>query len=523
MGSSCTHDIRRLLVRAWTPFFARYGAVLESQAHAIPRVLAGRNIVLCAPTASGKTEAIVAPTAEMAAASNWGPMSVLYVTPTRALANDTLLRIEGPLSDMGISAALKHGDKPSFDPKHAPHWLITTPESLDSLLCRHSASLRDVRTVILDELHLLDNTYRGDQLRVLLRRLSSQSRSGGLRSHALSATMGKPDQVAARYVSDYEIVQVKGQRKICPFLVRDLAEMRELARTHRWRKALYFCNRRESVEETAAAIKPLWAPYPVVAHHGSLDRRERLSAESVMKEQRVAACVCTSTLEVGIDIGDIDVVVLVELPHSISSFLQRVGRGCRRADIVNLVVQALTADEEQVINAMIKAAEDGLLDTPVYKPDLSVAIQQTFSLLFQYPSGMSQSDLSEYMEPIVGEPTLELILKHLEDDAWITRARERWYATRKTMNLGVRGTLHSNVPDQGQYRVVNVSSHVPVGRIGDIFDHVFVLSRTAWEVVRVERATVYVRPYKGQAHSAFFTPTRTKGRFTPLLPAEMRQ
>lgn len=523
MPSSCVHEIRPLLPHAWTSFFARYGAVLEPQAQAIPLVLAGHNVVLCAPTASGKTEAIVAPTAELAVASSWGPMSMLYVTPTRALANDTLLRISGPLEDMGISTALKHGDKPSFDATNAPHCLITTPESLDSLLCRHSASLSAVHTVILDELHLLDNTYRGDQLRVLMRRLAYQSRTAELRSHALSATMGKPDQVAGRYVSDYEIVQVKGQRKVRPFLVRDLAEMRDLARAYGWRKALYFCNRRESVEETAAAIKPLWAPYPVVAHHGSLDRRERLSAESVMKEQRVAACVCTSTLEVGIDIGDIDVVVLVELPHSISSFLQRVGRGCRRANIVNLVVQAVTADEEQATNAMIRVAEDGLLETPIYKSDLSVAIQQTFSLLFQYPSGMSQSDLYEYIEPIADEPTLELILEHLEDDAWISRVRERWCATRKTMNLGVRGTLHSNVPDQGQYRVVNVSSHVPVGRIGDIFDHVFVLSRTAWEVVRVEGATVYVRPYKGQAHSAFFTPTRTKGRFTPLLPPEMRQ
>ena len=128
-------SIRRLLKSAWTPFFTRFGKLTPIQICAIPKVLNGRNIVIASPTASGKTEAVMAPLAEQFLSKQWNGLAILYVVPTRALANDTIMRIEGPLRDMGITAVLKHGDKPKLSTK-LPNCLITTPESLDSLICR---------------------------------------------------------------------------------------------------------------------------------------------------------------------------------------------------------------------------------------------------------------------------------------------------------------------------------------------------------------------------------------------------
>ena len=157
----------RLLSYLWLPFFTRFGRLTAVQESTIPEILDVANVVVASPTASGKTEAVIAPLAERHILEQWEDLAVLYIVPTRALANDTLVRIEGPLQDIGITAALKHGDKPNL-PKVLPNLLITTPESLDSIICRNPKALSTLRAIVLDEVHLLDNTYRGDQLRILL-------------------------------------------------------------------------------------------------------------------------------------------------------------------------------------------------------------------------------------------------------------------------------------------------------------------------------------------------------------------
>lgn len=160
------------LKRAKGPFFSRFGGKLTPiQIQTIPKILEGLNVVISSPTASGKTEAVMAPLAERFLVEHWHDLAVLYIVPTRALANDSLARIEGPLGDMGITCVLKHGDKPNLPSSALPNCLITTPESLDSLIARRSDIFTSLRAVVLDEIHLLDNTARGDQLRFLLRRL----------------------------------------------------------------------------------------------------------------------------------------------------------------------------------------------------------------------------------------------------------------------------------------------------------------------------------------------------------------
>jgi len=312
--------IRRRLKHSWIPFFTRFGKLTPVQVQTIPKVLDGANVVVASPTASGKTEAVVAPVAERFVSNQWEGMAVVYIVPTRALANDTLARIEGPLRDMGITTDLKHGDKPRL-PKCLPDCLITTPESLDSLICRRPEVFAELRVIILDEIHLLDNTYRGDQLRLLLWRLRRLASDPEFSVHLLSATLSDPYEIAQRYVRDFEIVSVVGQREIDYHLLPSHQDIYCLARERKWKKLLCFCNRRDSVETVATELARLWHPYPVVAHHGSLNHQVREEAETVMKEANVAVCVATSTLEIGVDIGDIDLIVLAEVPWSISVLL----------------------------------------------------------------------------------------------------------------------------------------------------------------------------------------------------------
>lgn len=516
-------DVRERLRRAWMPFFSRYGRFLPVQLEAIPPVLSGQNVVVCSATASGKTEAVVAPTAERLLSEKWNPLSVLYIVPTRALANDTLLRIEGPLRDMSISVELKHGDKPHFNAEKPPDWLITTPESLDSLLCRHSSSMANVRTVILDELHLIDGTFRGDQLRVLLRRLRQACGEHPFVTHALSATLADPSQVAGRYMDGFTLVSPPGKRELQYVFVDSAQQAFTLARANKWLKALYFCNSRQNVEETAQSITEQWAPYPVVVHHGSLDRRIREEAETAMKEARVAACVCTSTLEVGIDIGDIDLVILVDIPYSISTLLQRLGRGNRRESVVHAAIVTQSAEDKAIASAMMDVAVSGNLPPLSYQPDASVAIQQTFSLLFQHPGGMPEVTLADILSPLVDQEDYRTILAHLQDKGWISQERDRWYASMQVMDFGEKGEIHSNIPDSTLYTVVDITSGKTIGKIAGQFDRVFALGRRAWEIVSVQRETMRVRPFRGKANSAIFVPHRNVGKYEYLLPPELRR
>lgn len=514
-------DIRRRLKQAWGPFFTRFGRLTPVQVETIPKILDGVNVVVASPTASGKTEAVVAPVAERFVSERWDGLAILYIVPTRALANDTLVRLEGPLKDMGITTTLKHGDKP-YLPKKLPNCLITTPESLDSLICRQPQIFSPLRAVILDEIHLLDNTYRGDQLRLLLRRLLKLASNSPFSVHLLSATLSDPHDVSQRYVSNCEIVVVPGQREIEYNLLASHNEIYHLARARGWRKILCFCNLRESVEEVANELAQLWRPYPVVAHHGSLNRNMREEAETVMKESDVAVCVATSTLEIGIDIGDIDLVVLAEPPWSISALLQRIGRGNRREQIIHVAAIATSEEERALFETMFHVAMNGTLPTRPYEPDLSVAVQQIFSYLYQHPEGSSETELVELLNPLCSKDEVRLILSHLRQHDWIEYRTGRWMASTQLMDMGENGLIHSNIPDSQTYRVVDVDSGREVGNIAGIFDSVFVLAQRTWQVISVAEDTIRARRFKGKAAAAQFQRHRGVGAFYYLLPPELK-
>lgn len=512
---------RRKLPHAWQPFFGRFGSLTEVQLRTIPEVMRGRNVVVSAPTATGKTEAVVAPVAERHVQETWPGLAVVYVTPTRALGNDLDFRLVGPLEEMSLTTVLKHGERSRL-PAREIHWLITTPESLDSLICRRSELVQNLRVAIVDEIHLLDGTYRGDQVRILLERLSRLTDAKPLAVHLLSATLANPEDVARRYIDDFELVLVEGARAIRPHLLQNHSEIRDLAISQGWRKLLYFCNTRQCVEETASTLRELWDPYPVVAHHGSLDRREREETEEVMKHSRVAICVATSTLEIGIDIGDIDLVVLAEPPWSLEALHQRVGRGSRRADIIQAAALCRSEDEHEMLARMFEAAGKGYGRPDDYRPDLSVVVQQIFSLLYQYRAGVHRSELIDLVSQLAPPQDVSIILGYLMDKGYCLQIADSLYPSSELLDFGDEGKIHSNIPDQSEYIVVNVDSGQPVGRIRGAFDQVFLLSGQSWKVILVEGNHVMVSRYPRGAPAATFGIQRNVGQFHYLLPPEMR-
>lgn len=518
-----TKDIRARLKYAWTPFFTRFGRLTPIQLKVIPRILDGSNVIIASPTASGKTEAVVAPVAQKFIEEKWSGLAVLYVVPTRALANDTIARVAGPLQDMGIKADLKHGDKPHLSTSNPPNFLVTTPESLDSLICRHSVMFPNLRAVIIDEIHLLDNTYRGDQLRILLGRLRQVAKDSKFSVHLLSATLASPRETAARYVQFCEIVEVPGRREIEYHFVESHKEVYEIARQRRWRKILYFCNLRETVERVVSKIGKLWHPYPVVAHHGSLSRQLREEAENVMKEADVAVCISTSTLEVGIDIGDIDLIVLAEPPWSVSSLLQRIGRGNRRERITHVVALVSSPEERQLLESMFQVAVSGVLPEDPYDPDLSVAVQQIFSYLYQNKGGVLETEIVDLLSPICSKTEVTLILRHLRSRGWVERAADRWFAQGKLMDRGEKGRIHSNIPDSQSYRVIDIDSGREIGLMMGAVDEVFVLGGKTWRIVSMGPNVIRVRRFIGQAKAAFFPSHGRVGAFYWLLPPELKK
>ncbi|MDF2955698.1 MAG: Lhr-like helicase [Candidatus Alkanophagales archaeon MCA70_species_2] len=514
-------ELKKKLRRTWTTFFGRYGKLLPIQLKTIPIVLEEKNAIIVSSTASGKTEAVVAPLIERCLKENWEGLSILYISPTRALVNDMYYRLKEQLEELNVSLSLKTGDRPQFNPNKLPNFLITTPESLDSLICRYPSSFKNVKAVILDEIHLLDNTYRGDQLRILLKRLEYIAEND-FNIYALSATIADPKYVGGRYLKDFEVIMNHSKREIEYTLLRSLEEVFNHARREKLKKLLIFCNKRANVENVAKECKRLWGNNRVVVHHGSLSKQTREDAESFMKESQYGVCVATMTLEIGIDIGDIDAVVLAEVPWSVSSLLQRIGRGNRRTQKCRVFAIFNSEEERSVFEQMFRVAIEGYVEPVEYSQDLSVVVQQIFSSLYANPSGLENSYFIELFDGFCSESDFKDILSHLAIKGWIEKRYDKWYATTKLMDLGEKGKIHSNIPSIKMLKVINVISNQVIGEVQYPIDDIFVLAGKAWKVIQKSGDKIYVRPEKFKASTAKFKSYTGTGYFYYLLPKNIR-
>ncbi len=519
------------LPRAFHAFLGSFARLTAIQAHAIPKVLAGDDCVLVAPAASGKTEAALAPLCErLVREAPPGGVRLLYIVPTRALANDTETRVRGPAGMMGLVATVRTGDRPVALAARRTDLLITTPESLDSMLCRQADVFKNVRAVVVDEAHQVDGTSRGDQLRILLRRLSAWHAKPRPQHVAMTATVADPEAMGQRlFGREVSIIQAGLDRPVHVSWADNVAAAAQAIRAAGLTKAIFFCNSRRRTEEVGAELTRV-SPWPrerVMVHHGSLSRKEREEVETAFRRFEAGLLVSTSTMELGVDIGDVDAVALVGAPDSLASFYQRVGRGCRRR--AGMLAWCIPADDNDAarFRDIVAALEHGEMPVIQYVPDRSVIVQQTFSVLYGLRRPLARRWIIELLKILAEPPVIEQILDHLVTEGWLTpTAMGGLVASTALMDMGEHGRIHSNIADSRTVKVVDdatgrVLGHVSAaaadqGRVA--------MAGREWEVASTTRGVLRLsaRAATGEGGALMFAPRLDVGAFARYLPETLR-
>lgn len=456
--------LKRLLPRSWHAFLARFDTPTPIQLAGIPAIMRGRGVLLIAPTAAGKTESYAAPMAERIQSFE-GPqhLSGWIVSPTRALVNDLARRLAAPLGAMGLRVGRRTGEHREILGSRPPHMVVTTPESLDSILSRSPSLLSSMRFLVLDEVHMLDGVPRGDQLACLVSRVRCIQKQ--VQVIASSATIEDPEGLALRYVGqDYEIVKSPGNRPIGARFIHNspgaLAQaLRDIrSKTPDVRKILCFVQRRSDAEIFFSLFKGR-PPFgdAVFLHHGSLSRARRESVERRMLTGTSGLCFATTTLEVGIDIGDIDLIILASPPPNVSALLQRIGRGNRRVRVTRVCCLSSNPGETLRYEHLLDCAEKGRLLGGNYCFRPSVLAQQCMSLLMQTPgrwitAGALISRMPRWLKETPWPKRTPELLDHLTDKGWLLKSGTRYMMGEELEEAFEKGRMHSNI-DNGRNEI----------------------------------------------------------------------
>jgi ATP-dependent helicase Lhr and Lhr-like helicase len=374
-------------------------ALRPLQEQAIDPILAGDDVLLIAPTASGKTEAAVFPVLSRLLAERWEGLSVLYVCPLKALLNSLAIRLQSYAVLIGRRVEVWHGDVISSQRskigREPPDLLLATPESLEVMLVSqrldHRTFFANLRTVIVDELHAFAGDDRGWHLLAVLARIA---RLAGceLQRLGLSATIGNPEQLIDWLCSDSKsprrIIDPPSERDLAPDVQLDYVGSLPnaalvISRLHRGEKRLVFCDSRARVEELVVELRK--GGIETFASHSSLSHHERRRAETAFAEATDCVIVATSTLELGIDVGDLDRVIQIDAPYTVSSLLERLGRSGRRPGRSrNCLFLATSAEALLRAAALLSLWKKGYVE-PVVPPPLPYHLlaQQLIALALQ--------------------------------------------------------------------------------------------------------------------------------------------
>lgn len=327
----------------------KFGSLTEVQKHAIPLVDSGANVIIIAPTGSGKTESAAIPVLKKIADQKLEGIAAIYITPLRALNRDMLKRLTSWCEELGVRVAVRHGDtsqgERALQAKTPPQFLITTPETLQAILPakKIGKALDNVKFVIVDEIHELMDSKRGAQLSLGLERLVEKA--GEFQRIGISATVSDSKQIS-RFLCGFRPCQVVDLNYLKEMKFEILypkptiedettaarmymdanaaARLRVVAEVSKDKKTLIFVNTRAIAEILGSRLMAM--DKHIAVHHGSLSRDVRIKIEDDFKAGKLNALVATSSLELGIDIGDINHVIQYMTPHQISRLVQRVGR-----------------------------------------------------------------------------------------------------------------------------------------------------------------------------------------------------
>ena len=561
-------------VQRW--FRGALGEPTPPQTMGWPAIQQGRSALITAPTGSGKT----------LAAFLWGlndlwsrglegedvsGVQLLYISPLRALGNDIHRNLEVPLEGVRAEAersgvdlpqvtrAIRSGDTPANERqamvRHPPHVLITTPESLYLLLTSTRARriLTTVRTVIVDEVHALMESKRGVHLTLSLERLEELT-GKPLQRIGLSATV-KPLEEAARFLGgqtgtmprDVTIVDAGGRKGIDLRVVSPVEDFRDLPGNTAWpsiartvldlvadhESSLIFVNDRTQVEKVTGLLNEIGPAELAQSHHGSLSRERRLAVEQALKRGEIPALVSTSSLELGIDIGAVDMVVQVSSPMSVARGLQRVGRGGHLLELTS-VGRIVPKHRRDVLECAAVAHEmlgDRIESIRVPRNCLDVLAQQVTAMVAVEPwatqdllrvvrqaypySGLSDTQFEGVLSMLAGRFPVR--------DFGGLRARVFWDEVEgevRALPNAARLALTNGgtIPERGYYPAIHATEGTRLGELDEEFvfeakiGNVFTLGTAAWRITDIRPDRVHVAPATGEQANAPFWKGEGLGR-----------
>jgi len=503
------------------------------QAEAIPLIARGESVLVIAPTGSGKTEAALLPLIDrMIQDTNRQGISLLYVTPLRALNRDLLKRLQVWSSKLGFTVEVRHGDTPTKDRRRMsarpPDLLITTPETLQAILPgrRMRDHLRHVRAVVVDEIHELAGDRRGVQLTVGLERLKEVTGIPFQRV-GLSATVGNPEEIAqflggsepvrtvqiplnrstvykVEYPAPGDADQELARRVYtAPEAAARLSLVSDLVEAHD--STLIFSNSRVNAEMLGSKFNMM--DQKIMVHHGSLPREERARAEEAFKAGEIRGLVTTSTLELGIDIGSVDLVVQYMSPRQVNSLVQRVGRsGHSLTRTSEGVLVAVSTEDLLESVAVIELAREGRLEpTLIHLGALDVLAHQVAGFLMDSEGSVLLSRVKEVLHRAypyrrLEDSQLESVVEFMRKMGYLRRDGETLYRTSRTRLYYFENL--SMIPDERRYLVVDLTSQQSVGILGEEFMVTmarvglnFIIKGRVWQIKQIaEDGKVYVLP-----------------------------
>jgi len=553
-------------VRRW--FEQTFGSPTEPQLRGWPAIQSGRHVLISAPTGSGKTLAAFLASLDLlfregAQADLPDETQVVYVSPLKALSNDIRKNLQEPL--IGIRALLQQANGRTIDVraevrtgdttaaqrqaliKKPPHILVTTPESLYLLLTSESGRrmLSTTRTLIMDEIHAVVDDRRGAHLALSVERLAAltKSASGGpLQRVGLSATQKPVEKVACFLVGthavdaagnpDCEIIDIGHRRELDVAIELPKSPLEAVMSNEVWeeiyyhlaeliqahRTTLVFVNTRRMAERVTHHLSELLGSEAVTSHHGSLSAKLRLDAEDRLKRGELTALVATASLELGIDIGSVDLVCQLGTTRSIASLLQRVGRAeHKRGGLPKGRIFPLSRDELVECAALLRCIRRGELDRlSIPEKPLDVLSQQIVAA-----ASTEDWDENEFFNLIrsswsyrnLAREEFDSVVKMLAEGFSTKRGRRSALIHHDAVNHRLRGrrgarlvalTSGGAIPDNADYRVVLDPSETFLGTVNEDFaveslaGDIFQLGNASWRILRINSGVVRVEDAKGQ-------------------------
>jgi ATP-dependent Lhr-like helicase len=514
----------------------------EPQERTIPLILEGKNVLLISPTATGKTEAAFLPVLSTLLQGQQGVpgIKVLYITPLRALNRDMLERLEWWCNNLDIKLAVRHGDTETKErvrqSRSPPDILITTPETLQAILSGWimRQHLQKVQWVIVDEVHEMADSKRGSQLALALERLRAMI-GRDFQMIGLSATIGSPERVGQFLVGkgrsveivrvpvarmmhlkiifptpDDEAVRLSTQLYTHPEVAARLRIIRDYIEEHK--SVLLFTNTRAVSEVLASRFKVWDIDFPVSIHHGSLAKPSRIAAEKGLKSGELRGLVCTSSLELGIDVGSIDLVIQYMSPRQATRLIQRVGRsGHSIGRVAEGIIVALDSDDALESLAIAKKAlKEDLEPVQIPPKPYDVLAHQIAGLLLKnrrlgfdeilelFKNAYPYEDLT--LEDV--EKVLRYMHQRFPRLAWVSFEDKMVLKPRQAKALFEYYFDNlSMIPEEKQFLVVDETSDSSVGVLDEAFmaefgkpGTKFIIRGSPWIIQHVSEERVHVRP-----------------------------